>query len=81
MSALIKKEVRTKAAPAPKPFYSQGVVVGNMVYISGSLGIDPPTGKLVEGSIGARTVWFPTLMPFILWSTDIHAGTDSQEYV
>ncbi|KAH7123457.1 Endoribonuclease L-PSP/chorismate mutase-like protein [Dactylonectria estremocensis] len=55
MPASIKTEVRTDGAPVPKPFLSQGVVVGNMVYVSGSLGVDPKTGKLVEGTIGDRT--------------------------
>jgi enamine deaminase RidA (YjgF/YER057c/UK114 family) len=56
MPALAKTEVRTDAAPLPKPFLSQGVVIGNMVYVSGSLGIDPSTGKMVEGTIADRTV-------------------------
>ncbi|KAI3573546.1 Endoribonuclease L-PSP/chorismate mutase-like protein [Fusarium oxysporum f. sp. albedinis] len=55
MPALTKTEVRTDAAPPPKPFLSQGVVVGNMVYVSGSLGMDPSTGKMVEGTITDRT--------------------------
>ncbi|KAH7463466.1 hypothetical protein FOMA001_g18155 [Fusarium oxysporum f. sp. matthiolae] len=56
MPALTKTEVRTDGAPPPKPFLSQGVVVGNMVYVSGSLGMDPSTGKMIEGTITDRTV-------------------------
>lgn len=52
----VKQEVRTDGAPAPLPFYSQGVTVGNMVYVSGSLAIDPSTGKFVEGTVADRTV-------------------------
>ncbi|KAM0414600.1 hypothetical protein ACHAPT_013561 [Fusarium lateritium] len=55
MPAITKKEVRTDDAPPPKPSYSQGVVEGNMVYVSGSLGVDPQTGKLVEGTTGDCT--------------------------
>ncbi|CAG9977224.1 unnamed protein product [Clonostachys byssicola] len=55
MSAASKKELRTTGAPAPLPFYSQGVVLGNMVYVSGSLGIDSDTGKFVEGTVADRT--------------------------
>ncbi|KAL6229387.1 hypothetical protein BDW75DRAFT_235249 [Aspergillus navahoensis] len=51
----ITKQVRTDTAPAPRPFYSQGVIAGDMVYVSGSLGIDPATGKMVEGTIADRT--------------------------
>lgn len=57
MTVLVKKEVRTTGAPAPKSFLSQGVVIGNMVYVSGSLGIDPTTGSLIGGTITDRTVW------------------------
>ncbi|KAF4469110.1 Endoribonuclease L-PSP [Fusarium albosuccineum] len=55
MPTLAKTEVRTDAAPPPRPFYSQGVVVGNMVYVSGSLGVDSKTGKLVGGTTADRT--------------------------
>ncbi|KAJ2982157.1 hypothetical protein NQ176_g1573 [Zarea fungicola] len=55
MAAVSKKELRTSGAPAPLPFYSQAVVVGNMVYVSGSLGIDSTTGKFVEGTVADRT--------------------------
>ncbi|KAF9873085.1 hypothetical protein CkaCkLH20_09595 [Colletotrichum karsti] len=55
MPALKKVEVITDGAPAPLPFYSQGVKVGDMVYVSGSLGIDPSTGKFVEGTVADRT--------------------------
>jgi 2-iminobutanoate/2-iminopropanoate deaminase len=56
MAAITKKEVRTEGAPAPLFFYSQGVVIGNMVYVSGSLAIDPATGEFVKGSAADRTV-------------------------
>ncbi|KAJ4982950.1 endoribonuclease L-PSP [Stagonosporopsis vannaccii] len=55
MATVTKKEVRTEGAPAPRPFYSQGVIVGNMVFVSGSLPIDPVTGEFVKGTIGDRT--------------------------
>lgn len=53
--ALSKKEVRTEGAPPLKLFYSQGVVVRNMVFASGGIGVDPVTLKLVEVTIGDRT--------------------------
>ena len=43
--------VSTKAAPAAIGPYVQGVQVGNMVYFSGQLGIDPATGALVGGGV------------------------------
>ena len=49
--------VRTENAPAPfqgAP-YSQGIVYGDLVFVAGQVGIDPATGELVEGGIGAQT--------------------------
>lgn len=43
------KLVSTTNAPAALGPYSQAQVVGNMVYTSGQLGIDPATGALFEG--------------------------------
>lgn len=50
------KAVLTSKAPAPIPQLSQAVVYNGMVYCSGSLGIDPATGKMVEGTVKDRTV-------------------------
>jgi 2-iminobutanoate/2-iminopropanoate deaminase len=52
-----KETVRTERAPAPfqgAP-YSQGIVFGDLVFVSGQLGIDPQTGDVVEGGIGPQT--------------------------
>jgi 2-iminobutanoate/2-iminopropanoate deaminase len=52
-----KQPVRTEKAPAPfqgAP-YSQGIVSGDLVFVSGQLGIDPATGRVVEGGIGPQT--------------------------
>ncbi|CBF79204.1 hypothetical protein AN7040.2 [Aspergillus nidulans FGSC A4] len=50
-----KIHIRTNNAPAPAPFLSQATVVGNIVFCSGQLGIDPKTGKMVEGTVKDRT--------------------------
>jgi 2-iminobutanoate/2-iminopropanoate deaminase len=53
----VKRTVRTENAPAPfqgAP-YSQGVVHGDLVFVSGQLGIGPSTGEVVEGGIGPQT--------------------------
>ena len=52
-----KEVLRTERAPAPfqgAP-YSQGIRFGELVFVSGQLGIDPDTGELVEGGIGEQT--------------------------
>ncbi len=38
--------VQTDKAPKPVGAYSQAVVVGNLVFISGQIAINPQTGKL-----------------------------------
>ncbi|KAH6999088.1 Endoribonuclease L-PSP/chorismate mutase-like protein [Ilyonectria sp. MPI-CAGE-AT-0026] len=41
-------------APAPSPLMSQAIICNGMVYCSGALGLDPTTGKFVEGDAAAR---------------------------
>lgn len=49
--------VTSEEAPKPLPFLSSGLVVGNIVYCSGQVGVDPATGKMVEGTVQDRTVY------------------------
>ena len=54
---MTKRIVQTDRAPAPfqgAP-YSQGVVHGDLVFVSGQLGVDPGSGEVVEGGIGPQT--------------------------
>ncbi len=44
----MKREIRTDKAPKPVGPYSQAVEVGNTLYLSGQIGIEPSTGKLLE---------------------------------
>ena len=46
--------IHSKHAPAALGPYSQGIRAGWTVYLSGQIGLDPPTGNLVEG-IEAQT--------------------------
>ncbi|QNI31981.1 RidA family protein [Alloacidobacterium dinghuense] len=50
-----KKAVSTKNAPAAIGPYSQAVRVGDFLYSSGQVALDPATGALVEGGIEAQT--------------------------
>jgi len=55
-SHILKTAVQTPLAPPPMPgILSQAIISGNTVYCSGSLGIDPKTGRLVSPSISERT--------------------------
>ena len=43
------KEIQTSDAPAPVGPYSQAVLVGSTLYVSGSIALDPATGEFVGG--------------------------------
>ncbi|HWM14588.1 MAG TPA: Rid family detoxifying hydrolase [Gaiellaceae bacterium] len=52
-----REAIRTENAPAPfqgAP-YSQGIVAGDLVFVSGQLGVDPAKGQVVEGGIVEQT--------------------------
>ena len=52
-----KVPIRTTRAPAPYQGapYSQAVRFGELVFVSGQLGIDPATNEVVQGGIGPQT--------------------------
>ena len=45
----MKKIINTPKAPAAIGPYSQAVLAGNTLYISGQVPINPATGKMPEG--------------------------------
>ena len=45
----MKKVIATKAAPAAIGPYSQAIEVGNMLFASGQIPINPATSEIVEG--------------------------------
>lgn len=49
-------KIETDKAPKAIGPYSQAIVVGNMVYVSGQLPVDPKTGAMVEGDIRVLTL-------------------------
>ena len=51
----MKKVIRTTKAPSAIGPYSQAIQVGNIVYTSGQIPIDPTTGVFVEGGIKEQT--------------------------
>lgn len=50
-----KKHVLTAQAPKPIGPYSQAVIAGGLLFVSGQIPLDPATGELVEGDIEAQT--------------------------
>ncbi|MBR0498212.1 MAG: RidA family protein [Paludibacteraceae bacterium] len=47
--------ISTKKAPAAIGPYSQAIRVGNLIYTSGQIPLDPATGAFVEGGIKEQT--------------------------
>ena len=43
------RNVSTESAPRPVAAYSQGVIAGGFLFTAGQIGLDPATGKLVDG--------------------------------
>ena len=50
-----KENIHTDKAPGAIGPYVQAVRVGNMIYTAGQGGLDPATGKLVEGGVEPQT--------------------------
>ena len=46
-----RRRIRTDKAPAAIGPYSQGVLVGGTLYVSGQIGQNPETGEMVSGDI------------------------------
>jgi 2-iminobutanoate/2-iminopropanoate deaminase len=50
-----REVVRTPAAPKAIGPYEQAVKIDGFIYTAGQIGLDPRSGRLVEGGIGAET--------------------------
>jgi len=50
-----RRIIATENAPKALAVYSQGVQVGDALYLAGQIGLDPATRKLVEGGVQAET--------------------------
>jgi 2-iminobutanoate/2-iminopropanoate deaminase len=50
-----RKHVTTPHAPTPIGPYSQGVIAGGLLFVSGQIAIDPASNQLVTGEIEAQT--------------------------
>jgi 2-iminobutanoate/2-iminopropanoate deaminase len=46
--------ILTAHAPAPVGPYSQAIRVDGFVFCSGQIGLDPASGKIVDGGVGAQ---------------------------
>lgn len=71
------KAIQTELAPAAIGPYSQAVEIGNLVFVSGQLPIDPKTGLFASEEIKAQTRQSLTNISEILKA----AGTDMSHVV
>lgn len=51
----MKKVYYSEKAPKPEDPYSQAVQVGDLLFVSGQIGIDPKTNQLVKGDVKEET--------------------------
>jgi 2-iminobutanoate/2-iminopropanoate deaminase len=51
----MKKVVLTNSAPAPIGPYSQAIDLGNLVFCSGQIPLDPTTNQIQTGDVKAQT--------------------------
>lgn len=58
---MARQIIHTDDAPAAVGTYSQAVKIGNVVYISGQLGLDPKTMELKEGFVAQAEQAFDNL--------------------
>lgn len=50
-----RERVATESAPAAIGPYSQAIASGDLVFASGQIALDPQSGQLVAGDVGAQT--------------------------
>jgi 2-iminobutanoate/2-iminopropanoate deaminase len=51
----MRQAVSTPSAPAAIGPYSQAIRAGSLLFVSGQIPIDPATGNMVDGDVGAQT--------------------------
>lgn len=72
-----RRIINTSKAPSPIGPYSQAVVAGNLIYISGQIAIDPANNELISESIAAETHQVMKNLQAIL----DEAGTDFDQII
>ncbi|ADL12713.1 RidA family protein [Acetohalobium arabaticum] len=67
---MTKELIHTDEAPAAVGSYSQAVKVGDTIYVSGQIAIDPETEELIDGDVEAQTKQVLDNLTAILKETD-----------
>ena len=68
----MKKIIFTDKAPAPIGPYNQAVLVGNTLYTSGQIAINPQSGDLILDSIETETKQVMENMKAVLEAADMN---------
>src|SRR5262249_45697295 len=55
MSPASRRPVRSERAPGAIGPYSQAIAADGWLFLSGQVGLNPASGKLIEGDVGAQT--------------------------
>lgn len=48
---MVFKKIRSKRAPKPGGCYPQAIRIGNLIFTSGQLPVDPISGKFISGGV------------------------------
>lgn len=70
-----KEVIQTENAPKPIGPYSQAIKVGNLLYVSGQIPLNPATGNMVTGNIKLETIQVMENLKAIL--NEAHTSFDS----
>ena len=62
--------VKTDKAPAAIGPYSQGIIAGNLVFVSGQLGLDPQTGEMKGPDLASQATQALANLKAVLVSAD-----------
>ena len=68
----MKQQISTRSAPAAIGPYSQAIGDGEWLFCSGQIGIDPASGRLVEGGVEAETRCVMENLREVLGAADLH---------
>ena len=68
---MTKKIIFTEKAPKPVGPYSQAVISGDFVFVSGQIAVDPKSSKVIDGGIEAQTAQVLDNIKNILESVDL----------
>jgi 2-iminobutanoate/2-iminopropanoate deaminase len=70
----MKKVINTNNAPAPIGPYSQAIIAGNLLFVSGQIPINPATGELVMTDIKTETTQVMENIKSILTEAGVDFG-------